>query len=116
MCRSEIAFYQRRSGADAIDWIDVSQPDNAPAEISCAQAMARFHVRTKSGALVDGGVAFVQLWKQLPAFRWLGIVFDTRPTRWIINTAYNLFLPLRPRLQTLFREPPGPGKAKELHR
>lgn len=108
MCRREIGFYQRRNGADSIKWIDVSNPENAPDDMSCAQAMARFHVRTESGVLVDGGAAFAQLWKQLPAFRWLGLIFDTPATRWILNTAYNLFLPLRPRLQGLFRDRTSP--------
>ena len=104
MCRSEIAFYQQRSGADAIDWIDVSQPDNAPAEISCEAAMARFHVRTETGELVNGGIAFAHLWKQLPSFRWLGLAFDTPVTRWILNVAYDLFLPVRPHLQKFFQD------------
>lgn len=105
LCRQEIAFYRRRVGAHAIDWIDVSQPHNAPTEISCQQAMARFHVRTQAGELVDGGRAFVLLWQQLPAFQWLGRIFDTPITGWSVRLAYNLFLPLRPRLQTLFRGP-----------
>lgn len=113
MCRREIAFYQARKGADAIDWVDVSQPENAPGDLSCAQAMARFHVRTQEGRLFDGGAAFAQLWKQLPAFRWIGHVFDTWATRWLINGAYNLFLPLRPHVQKLFRETASPQDAKE---
>ena len=103
MCRAEIAFYQRRTGADAIDWIDVSHPENAPAEISCTDAMARFHIRTKSGELIAGGAAFAELWKVLPAFRGLGHVFSAPPGRWLINIGYDLFLPFRPRLQRLFR-------------
>jgi predicted DCC family thiol-disulfide oxidoreductase YuxK len=113
MCRTEIAFYQRRSGAENIDWIDVSQPGNAPAEISCAEAMARFHIRTTRGELVNGGAAFAHLWKQLPAFRWLGLAFDTIATRWILNLAYDLFLPLRPHLQGLFRSRAKPLDARD---
>lgn len=104
MCRSEIAFYQNRRGADRIDWVDVSDPENAPSDMTCAQAMARFHVRDTTGTLIDGGVAFAHLWKQLPRLRWLGLLFDTPATRWMINGAYNLGLPLRPRLQALFRK------------
>ena len=107
LCRTEIAFYQARSGADQIDWIDVSQAENAPAEISCQQAMARFHVRTKNGDLVDGGVAFAELWKELPAFRWAGLIFSQVPARWLINLAYNMFLPVRPYLQGFFQKRAG---------
>ena len=116
MCRREISFYQRRRGADEIDWTDVSQPENAPTGVSCQQAMARYHVRTENGQLVDGGAAFVQLWKRLPGFKWLGLLFDTPPTRWIINTAYDLFLPFRPHLQALFRERAQAHKVKDARR
>ena len=102
MCRAEIGFYQKRRGAEAIDWVDVSHPRNAPIGLSCEQAMARFHVRDQSGALIDGGAAFAALWKQLPSFRWIGLAFSVPPLRWGLNLAYNLFLPVRPYVQGLF--------------
>lgn len=63
--------------------------------------MARFHIRKLDGSLVDGGLAFAELWKRLPAFRWIGLFFSTPPMNWILNASYNAFLPLRPRLQRL---------------
>lgn len=64
--------------------------------------MARFHVRDRSGLLINGGAAFAALWKELPAYRWLGLAFSAPPLRWGINLAYNTFLPVRPYLQGLF--------------
>lgn len=113
LCRREIAFYQRRSGADRIDWIDVSQSENAPADLSCRAAMARFHIRKTDGQLMDGGAAFAELWKHLPVFRPIGLVFSVPPLRWVINLAYNLFLPLRPYMQGLFRSPAAQPKPKD---
>ncbi|MHA7900757.1 MAG: thiol-disulfide oxidoreductase DCC family protein [Henriciella sp.] len=104
MCRAEIGFYRKRRGAEAIDWVDVSNPRNAPIGLSCEQAMARFHVRNIDGQLINGGAAFAELWKQMPSFRWLGLAFSIPPLRWLLNVAYNLFLPIRPHLQGLFRE------------
>lgn len=106
MCRAEIGFYRKRRGAEAIDWVDVSNPRNAPIGLSCEQAMARFHVRNIDGQLINGGAAFAELWKQMPSFRWLGLAFSIPPLRWLLNVAYNLFLPIRPHLQGLFRERP----------
>ncbi len=103
LCQREIGFYQKRKGAEAIEWVDVSQAENAPADLSCVQAMARFHVRKTNGDLVDGGVAFAELWTQLPAFRGLGYIFTKPPFRGLINVAYNVFLPIRPHLQRLVR-------------
>ena len=104
LCRKEIAFYQARVGADAIEWVDVSRFENAPTGLSCEQAMSRFHVRTTRGELVDGGAAFAELWKQLPALRWAGLIFSRAPGRWLANFAYDTLLPIRPLVQRLFRD------------
>lgn len=102
LCRKEIAFYQRRRGADRISWVDVSDPEIVPADLDCRNALARFHVRERNGRLVDGGEAFAALWRQLPAFRWLGQLFRVAPLKWLLNAAYEAFLPIRPILQAFF--------------
>ncbi|MEM1140036.1 MAG: DUF393 domain-containing protein [Pseudomonadota bacterium] len=98
LCRKEIAFYQRRRGADAIRWVDVStsEPD---AGLSQCEALARFHVRDTDGALASGGAAFAALWRQMPAFRLVGYAFKPKAMVWILEGAYRAFLPLRPHLQ-----------------
>ncbi len=118
MCRREIDFYKRRRGAHQINWVDVSEAtDNVAPNLSCEAAMARFHVQTADGEVIDGGAAFAALWRELPAFRWLGHLFSVQPLKWILNKAYDLFLPLRPRIQSaLFgqrssEEPPNPKSA-----
>lgn len=103
MCRREIGFYKRRRGADRVNWVDVSEETGQVAPgLSCEAAMARFNVRLPDGEIIDGGAAFAALWKELPAFSWLGRVFSVQPLKWALNGAYNLFLPLRPTLQSLF--------------
>ena len=102
LCRKEIAFYQRRRGADRISWVDVSDPDAVPTDLDCNKALSRFHVRERNGRLVNGGEAFAALWRQLPAFRSIGEIFRVAPLKWLLNAAYEAFLPIRPRLQALF--------------
>lgn len=105
MCRSEIAFYQGKRGADTIDWIDVSRPaalDNDP-RLTCASAMRRFHVALEDGSLQSGGPAFLALWQRLPAFRALGHLLSHRPLVWIVALAYEVFLPVRPLFQSAYR-------------
>jgi predicted DCC family thiol-disulfide oxidoreductase YuxK len=104
MCRAEISFYRKKPGADAINWVDVSEPSNVPSDLTCEQAMSRFHVRTSEGDLIDGGMAFVALWSQLPSFNWLGKVFSLPGMRWVVDRAYDWFLPVRPHLQKVFRK------------
>ena len=102
LCRKEIAFYQRRRGADRISWADVSDPDAVPTDLDCSKALSRFHVRERNGRLVNGGEAFAALWRQLPAFQLIGQIFRVAPLKWLLNAAYEAFLPIRPRLQALF--------------
>lgn len=101
LCRKEIAFYQRRRGADSISWVDVSDPDAVPSDLDCSEALSRFHVREGNGRIVDGGEAFAALWRQLPAFCLIGHLFRAAPLKWVLNAAYEAFLPIRPRLQAL---------------
>lgn len=103
LCRNEISFYQARRGAETIRWIDVSTAENGHAamDLSCAEAMARFHVRLRDGRLMNGGSAFAALWRELPAMKLAGWLFAAPPLSWLLNVAYDLFLPIRPHLQAI---------------
>ena len=107
LCRKEIGFYQRQKGAEQVHWQDVSESDGgdvAPG-LSCQAALAKFHVMTADGRLLQGGEAFAALWTRLPRFRWLGRIGMTPPFRWLLNLGYSLFLPVRPFLQRLAGSP-----------
>ena len=83
LCQREIAFYRRNPASHALAWVDVSQPAVLGAGLDCAQAMARFHVRTADGQLFDGAAAFSQLWRRLPGWRLLGWVLAMPPISWL---------------------------------
>lgn len=103
LCQREISFYKRREGADGISWVDVNDVPKcevAPG-LSKDQALARFHVLNADGRLLTGGAAFAGLWAALPGFRVWGRLFQARPLAWTLDRAYDLFLPIRPRLQAL---------------
>jgi predicted DCC family thiol-disulfide oxidoreductase YuxK len=104
LCRREIGLYRTSDGADAVRFCDVSDGATAlPAQVSRAQAMARFHVTDRDGRTVSGARAFIALWLALPRWRWLGRIASVPPIPSILEGAYRVFLPLRPRLQRLFR-------------
>jgi predicted DCC family thiol-disulfide oxidoreductase YuxK len=96
LCRREVALYQRSSGADSIDWRDVSKMEASLGDLDRTQAMARFHVRKADGRLVDGAGGFIALWLTLPGWRWLGRIASIPPMPWLLERAYRAFLPLRP--------------------
>lgn len=101
LCAREIAFYRKRKGASAVAWIDVSQIDVAelPNGLSRRDALARFHVQTAGGNLINGAAAFAHLWSALPRFRLLGKIARIPPILWTLEGLYNLSLRLRPSLQ-----------------
>ncbi len=105
LCRREIDFYRRRRGADRVAWTDVSTGASCDlaSDLTCQQAMARFHVRLPDGTLRDGGAAFIALWRVLPSFRWLGLALSPSPLQWLANRAYDAFLRVRPSLQAAAR-------------
>ncbi len=101
LCRREIGFYQRCSGASDIVWQDVSESaQGQPAEdLTCRQAMARFHVRDTQGSLTSGAAAFVQLWLALKNWRWLGKLCSGPLMLRALEHGYVFFLRWRPALQ-----------------
>lgn len=99
LCQREIGFYRRMPAAQALGWVDVSQPAELGAGLDCRAAMARFHVRDANGQLFSGAAAFSRLWRQLPGWRWLGWLSAVPPVSWLAELAYRLFLPVRPWLQ-----------------
>ena len=103
LCQSEIAIYRRFPEAAAIQWVDVSNGEDLGTDLSCAAAMARFHVRDCEGRLFSGAAAFSQMWRQFPGWRWLGWLSAWPPMSWLFELAYRLFLPIRPTLQKWVR-------------
>ena len=99
LCRREIALYRRLRGAERLQWLDVSAGEPLGPDLSCEEAMRRFHVRDAQGRLFSGGAAFARLWRALPGWRVPGWMLAWPPMSWLLELAYRCFLPFRPRLQ-----------------
>jgi predicted DCC family thiol-disulfide oxidoreductase YuxK len=101
LCRREIGFYKNSVGADLIHWEDVSRVSDGrvAGDLSCQQAMARFHVRAANGSLKSGAAAFVELWLSLKYWHWLGWLFAHPPGIWFLEKCYVGFLRIRPAIQ-----------------
>ena len=103
LCQSEIKFYRNQAGAEQIDFFDVSERAGIICDgLTCAQAMARFHVREPNGKLFSGAAAFVSVWERLPRWRWAAKVARLPGVLSALEFAYRVFLPLRPTLSGAF--------------
>jgi len=103
MCRAEIAQYARLDRAGALDLVDVADPASVlPEGTSRAEALARFHARSADGRLLSGARAFVEVWRDLPGWRWLARLARLPGAMWVMEAGYRLFLPLRPLVVRLF--------------
>lgn len=101
LCNAEISVYRKRT--TDVMFVDVSQADVVPPkDLSREEAMKRFHIRRRDGTLLNGGDAFIELWRQTPGFRFLGRLLQLPGLRIITNLAYNGFLYFRPTIQKLF--------------
>jgi predicted DCC family thiol-disulfide oxidoreductase YuxK len=101
LCRREIGFYKNSSGAEQILWQDISRSSEGlvATDLSCQQAMARFHVRAADGTLKSGAAAFIELWLSLRYWRWFGTLFAHPPGIWFLEKCYVGFLRIRPAIQ-----------------
>jgi predicted DCC family thiol-disulfide oxidoreductase YuxK len=73
LCHREIAHYRRIDSAGKLHWVDApSEPGTLDRHaLSLEQAMAELHVLDGNGNWHRGVDAFLVIWQQLPAYRWL---------------------------------------------
>jgi len=97
VCRSEIAYYRRLRGADAIAWVDAASCDLEALGPGADRRtlLGRFHVREADGSFASGAAAFVAVWRRLPAFAWLARLGSFPPVLGLLELGYALFLRLR---------------------
>ncbi|MDX2265261.1 MAG: DUF393 domain-containing protein [Hyphomicrobiales bacterium] len=103
LCRREINFYRRLSGAERLDWIDISTapPGEDVCGVNARDAMARFHVVRADGTPLSGAAAFMEVWRNLRLFKPLAFVFGNRAGVWLLERLYRGFLRVRPRIQRM---------------
>lgn len=103
LCRAEIKYYRKQTGAEQIDFQDVSSRAGVLCDgLTCSQAMARFHVQDVDGKLRSGAAAFVSVWERLPRWKWAAKVARLPGVLSVLELAYRMFLPIRPAISGIF--------------
>jgi len=97
VCTREIAMYRQQPGAEGIRWIDASTcgAEELGVQLSREAALARLHLRSSDGQLVSGAAAFTGMWREMPRWRWLGVLFGKGWRLAALEGAYRLFLRVR---------------------
>lgn len=102
LCSIEIAHYKRQTGAEALRFVDVSDPTSDPGpDLPREAAMKRFHVRKPDGELTSGARGFTLIWRALPRWRWAARLAALPGVTPSLELAYRTFLPIRPYLSRL---------------
>ncbi|MBZ0261944.1 MAG: DUF393 domain-containing protein [Hyphomicrobiales bacterium] len=102
LCRAEIGYYRRKDHSGTLCFVDVSSSDAlVPDGLTQRQAMERFHVRAGDGQLLSGAAAFVEVWAQLPRWRWAARAAALPGIMALLELSYRLFLPARPTLAVI---------------
>ena len=93
LCRREIAHYRRIDSTESLCWVDAMTEPEALARhgLSLQQAMAELHVLDRDGRWQRGVDAFLVIWQQLPAYRWLAKLVTALGLRRPLGFAYRHF-------------------------
>lgn len=98
LCRREIALLRKLDRRGAIDFIDLTEADDASCPLSRQDLLARFHA-LEDGQLRSGAAAFAAVWRAIPLLRPLGMAARFPPVLRLLEALYGRFLIARPRLQ-----------------
>ena len=101
LCRREISLMRGLDKDGRIEFADVSAGE-VGVGVDRAQLLAQFHVR-EDGELKSGAEAFAAMWRAIPALRPLGLLAQRPMVLQALESAYKVFLRIRPSLQKAFR-------------
>ncbi len=101
VCSREIDFYQRRSGAEQIEWVDVNSCEDVslPPGLDRSTLLTRFHVIDQKGEVHEGAAAFIALWRELPSFKAPANLLGSRLVLPVLEKLYVFFLVVRSKLK-----------------
>jgi predicted DCC family thiol-disulfide oxidoreductase YuxK len=104
LCRAEIGYYRGKTEDDVLRFVDVSKIGvETPEGLTRQQALERFHVLTSDGRVLSGAAAFVEVWSQVPGWRWAARAASLPPVLAVLELGYRMFLPIRPVISRLVK-------------
>lgn len=98
LCSREISHYMKMKGAENIEFVDITDSlfDAVAVGLDPIQVHKSMHVRDRSGMIFTGVDAFICIWKELPALRFLVPLARSAPLYSILKIFYAIFAKIRP--------------------
>ncbi len=99
LCSREIAHYQKQDGSQNIKFIDITAPTFKASihGVDPVQVHKVMHVR-RGKKLFTKVDAFIEIWRELPRYRWAASVANKKWLRPALDAGYELFAFVRPYL------------------
>ena len=93
MCSKEIAYYQKITPANTINWFPLSKSQLAlqTQGIDYLSALKHLHAVDNENNIYIGVAAFIVIWQQLPRWRWLAKFARFKPVNWLLRHGYKWF-------------------------
>lgn len=100
LCSREINHYRGMTGAERIVFIDITEAAfNATEEgLDPVKVHKTMHVRDADGHLRLGVDAFITIWTELPALRFVVPMARAKPIHLLLTLLYSTFAAIRPLL------------------
>lgn len=100
LCSREINHYRKMKGAENINFIDIttSSFDAKKENLDPVQIHKTMHVKDQEGHFHVGVDAFICIWKNLPALRFMVPIAKLAPIRGLLKIIYSGFAKVRPLL------------------
>lgn len=100
LCSREINHYRGLRGAENLQFIDITSTmfDAKKENLDPREIHKNMHVKDRDGRLHVGVDAFICLWKELPALRFLGPLAKQQPIYGFLKILYAAFARVRPLL------------------
>ncbi len=100
LCSREINHYRGMRGAESLDFIDITSATFDPVKenLDPREIHKNMHVKDRAGRLHVGVDAFICIWQQLPALRFLAPLAKAQPFYSLLQIFYSLFARIRPLL------------------
>lgn len=104
LCSLEIDHYRKQQGAETLAFVDVAEATSlGGSDLTKADALKRFHIRTADGKLVSGAAAFVEVWRHLPRWAWAARLAALPGVLPVLEGLYRVFLLIRPLISRALR-------------